>query len=81
MVPGASCLRTVDGEELVTSATPARANGLYTAVAASGEFLVVDGIVASPFAVARVLRKYRYKSEVCVASDIGNLRKHMCPNS
>ena len=59
MVPGASCLRTVDGEELVTAATPARANGLYTAVAASGEFLVVDGIVASPFAVAQVFRKHK----------------------
>jgi len=44
------CLRTVDGNEAVTAVSMTTAKGIYTAVT-NNEFLVVNGIVASPFAV------------------------------
>jgi len=46
-----SCLKTIDGDEFVESAVRVIAKGLYTAVT-ENEFLVVNGVVASPFAVA-----------------------------
>jgi hypothetical protein len=46
------CVMTVDGEEKVAETTHnVEASGIYTAVT-KNEFLVVDGIVASPFALA-----------------------------
>lgn len=45
------CLRTVDGNEAITSVSITKAKGLYTAVT-TNEFIVVNGILASPFAVA-----------------------------
>jgi flagellar biosynthesis GTPase FlhF len=46
------CVRTVDGEDTVVSTTKdVTRNGVYTAVT-KNEFLVVDGVVASPFALA-----------------------------
>jgi hypothetical protein len=49
--PG-DCVRTVDGEEKVAKTTKnVEASGIYTAVT-ENEFLVVDGVVASPFALA-----------------------------
>jgi len=45
-----SCVKTVDGNEAVVSVTRVIAKGLYTAVT-ENEFLVVNGVVASPFAV------------------------------
>lgn len=44
-----SCIRTVDGEESVVSNTFAYSFGLYTLVT-EAEYVVVNGIVASPFA-------------------------------
>lgn len=44
-----SCLKTVGGDELVTTTTETVINGVYTAIA-ENEFLVVNGFVASPFA-------------------------------
>mmetsp|Transcript_16474 Transcript_16474/g.19484 ORF Transcript_16474/g.19484 Transcript_16474/m.19484 type:complete len:417 (-) Transcript_16474:65-1315(-) len=44
-----SCLRTVDGDELVTTTNEVVVNGVYTAVT-NNEFLVVNGFIASPFA-------------------------------
>ena len=44
-----SCVRTVDGVEQVISNEFVHSNGIYTVVTQS-EFLVVNGIVASPFA-------------------------------
>jgi len=46
-----ACLKTVDGDESIKSVTRVTAKGLYTAVT-ENEFLVVNGVVASPFAVA-----------------------------
>jgi len=48
------CLRTVDGNEAVTAVSVTKAIGLCTAVT-TNEFLVVNGIVASPFAEAHGL--------------------------
>jgi hypothetical protein len=48
------CLRTVDGDEAVTAVSMTTAEGIYTAVT-NNEFLVVNGIVASPFAVSHSL--------------------------
>mmetsp|Transcript_41208 Transcript_41208/g.76267 ORF Transcript_41208/g.76267 Transcript_41208/m.76267 type:complete len:299 (-) Transcript_41208:170-1066(-) len=42
------CLLTVDGKETLTEITSVVANGIYTAVT-KAKFVVVDGIVASPF--------------------------------
>jgi hypothetical protein len=44
-----SCLRTVHGNEKVVSTEEVHVDGVYTAVTEQ-EFLVVNGIVASPFA-------------------------------
>jgi hypothetical protein len=46
-----SCIRTVDGDESIVLASLTTSKGLYTAVTMN-EFLVVNGVVASPFAVA-----------------------------
>ena len=46
------CVMTADGEEKVAKTTQnVEASGIYTAVT-KNEFLVVDGVVASPFALA-----------------------------
>jgi hypothetical protein len=47
------CLRTVDGDDQIASVSNTKSKGLYTAVT-TNEFLVVNGVIASPFAVAHV---------------------------
>mmetsp|Transcript_35144 Transcript_35144/g.41445 ORF Transcript_35144/g.41445 Transcript_35144/m.41445 type:complete len:701 (-) Transcript_35144:293-2395(-) len=44
-----SCIRTIDGHEKVIEIDREENNGVYTAIA-ENEFLVVNGIIASPFA-------------------------------
>ena len=48
------CLWTVDGAEAVVSATlaPVAKRGIYSGVTLDNEFLVVNGVVASPFILA-----------------------------
>lgn len=58
----ASCLRTVDGAESVKSINRFKAEGIYTAVTLKNEFLVVDGVVASPFAMAHTLADAYYNA-------------------
>lgn len=58
----ASCLRTVDGAEFVKSINRFKAEGIYTAVTLKNEFLVVDGVVASPFAMAHTLTDAYYNA-------------------
>lgn len=53
------CLRTVDGRELIKSASHTVAKGVYTAVT-KNEFLVVEGFVASPFAMAHSITHTYY---------------------
>jgi hypothetical protein len=48
----ASCLRTVDGDEAVASIKTFESRGVYSAVTLDNEYLVVDAVVASPFAMA-----------------------------
>lgn len=60
------CLRTVDGDEAVTAVSMAMAEGIYTAVT-TNEFIVVNGIVASPFAVSHSLANAYYNAHRIVA--------------
>jgi len=53
------CLRTVDGPETIESAVMTTAEGLYTAVT-KNEFIVVNGVLASPFAVSHTAGHYYY---------------------
>jgi len=53
------CLRTVDGPETIVSAAVTTAEGLYTAVT-QNEFIVVNGVLASPFAVSHAAGHYYY---------------------
>mmetsp|Transcript_2413 Transcript_2413/g.2975 ORF Transcript_2413/g.2975 Transcript_2413/m.2975 type:complete len:562 (+) Transcript_2413:79-1764(+) len=49
-----SCLRTIDGEDDVLNVSTVHLNGIYTAIT-ENEFLVVNGIIASPFASSGAL--------------------------
>lgn len=51
-----SCIRTVDGDEILSLIEKIADSdaGVYTAVVARNEFIVVDGFVASPFATAPI---------------------------
>jgi len=60
------CLRTVDGNEAVTAVSMTKAEGVFTAVT-TNEFLVVNGIVASPFAVSHDLASAYYTLHRAVA--------------
>jgi len=60
------CLRTVDGDEAVAAVSMTIAEGIYTAVT-NNEFLVVNGIVASPFAVTHGLTNAYYNVHRLVA--------------
>lgn len=53
------CLRTIDGGEAIMSTKFTIASGLYTAVT-QNEFLVVNGVIASPFAVAHGITNAYY---------------------
>jgi len=44
------CLRTVDGEDILKATKKVQANGIYTAIT-HNEFIVVGGVIASPFAM------------------------------
>ena len=71
----ASCLRTVNGAEAVTSIESFKANGIYTAVTQNNEFIVVDGVVASPFAVAHGLVNAYYNLHRAVYKNFPSLMK------
>lgn len=60
------CLRTVDSDEAVAAVSMTQAAGIYTAVT-TNEFLVVNGIVASPFAVSHGLASAYYSAHRAVA--------------
>jgi hypothetical protein len=45
------CLLTVEGPEVVAAASSVNESGVYTVVTLNGGLLVVNGVVASPFAV------------------------------
>jgi len=49
LVPGA-CLRTVDGDETLQTMKLVQKYGIYTAVT-DNDYIVVEGVVASPFAI------------------------------
>ena len=71
----AACLRTVNGDEAVTSIESFKANGIYSAVTLDNEFLVVDGVVASPFALAHGLVNAYYNLHRAVYKNFPSLMK------
>lgn len=46
-----SCVQTVDGQTTVTSNALVPGKGVYTVVTENADYIVVNGIVASPFAI------------------------------
>jgi hypothetical protein len=71
------CVMTKDGEEIITKTTEnIEANGIYTAVT-KNEFLVVDGIVASPFALAHGIAHSLFDRED--VSDWCEKNSHLVP--
>ena len=44
------CVATINGDEVITTHTTLHGRGIYTVVTASDQNLVVNGIIASPFA-------------------------------
>lgn len=71
----AACLRTVNGDEAVVSIESFKANGIYSAVTLDNEFLVVDGVVASPFALAHGLVNAYYNLHRAVYKSFPSLMK------
>ena len=71
----AACLRTVNGDEAVTSIESFKANGIYSAVTLDNEYLVVDGVVASPFALAHGLVNAYYDLHRMVYKNFPSLLK------
>ena len=56
------CIFTVDGREAIKSITSSQMNGIYTAVT-ENKFLVVNGIVASPFSQDRKIERQHQTRE------------------
>lgn len=56
------CLRTVSGNETVASTEAFESDtlGVYSAVTLGNEYLVVDGVIASPFAIAHDIVNHYY---------------------
>ena len=71
----ASCLKTVNGDEAVTSIEIFKGKGIYSAVTLDNEFLVVDGVVASPFALAHGLVNAYYNLHRAVYKNFPSLMK------
>ena len=49
-VKSGDCVTTVQGEEAITKHTTSYGSGIYTVVTMADEYLVVNGVVVSPFA-------------------------------
>ena len=71
----ASCLRTIHGNEVVTAVEALTSEGIYSAVTLKNEFLVVDGVVASPFAMAHSLVNAYYNIHRAVYTAFPSLTK------
>lgn len=55
-----SCIQTIDGQEMVASNTVAQGEGVYTVITEKGDYIIVNNIVASPFAVNHALANTFY---------------------
>lgn len=56
------CLLTVDGEETVASVQSSIKHGIYTAIT-ENKFIVVDGVILSPFAQDRKIERQHQTRE------------------
>jgi len=50
-VQAGDCVQTVSGKEQVTAVSTVQGQGIASAVTAAGDLIVVNGVVASPFAI------------------------------
>jgi len=50
-VQSGNCIQTVRGQEVVTGNEVVKSEGVYTVVTEKGDYIVVNDVVASPFAV------------------------------
>jgi hypothetical protein len=50
-VQAGDCVQTVSGKEQVTAVSMVQGQGIASAVTAAGDLIVVNGVVASPFAI------------------------------
>lgn len=55
-----ACLATVSGEEAVSAVSSVVGNGIYTVVPEKDSLLIVNGVVASPFAVNHMIANAFY---------------------
>lgn len=55
-----SCLQTLSGDDIVSNVSVVAGEGLYTAVPMEDALLVVNGVMASPFAVNHVIANAMY---------------------
>jgi hypothetical protein len=54
------CVQTASGKETVAAVTSVQAQGIASAVTAAGGLLVVNGVVASPFAINHAIPEAWY---------------------
>jgi len=54
------CLMTIAGEEVITTVTSSVSTGVYTVVTAADGLLVVNGVIASPFASNHLIANALY---------------------
>ena len=54
------CIQTVSGEEVISTVATSHGQGVYTVVTKEDGLLVVNGVVASPFAVNHVMTNSFY---------------------
>lgn len=52
---GSSCIDTTSGRQVVTDINTVYLQGIYTVVTLDGEYIVVNGVIASPFADSHYL--------------------------
>lgn len=55
-----NCIQTVNGQEIVSSNTVTQGEGVYTVVTEKGDYIIVNNVVASPFAVNHALANAFY---------------------
>lgn len=68
-----TCLSTVNGLEVVTDITLSTGRGIYTAVTAHKDgLIVVDGVLSSSFAVSHMIPNMFYNIHRAVSSILGS---------
>jgi len=66
-----ACIQTVLGQETVAANVVTKGEGVYTVVAEKGDYIVVNNVVASPFAVNHVVANGFYDIHRALYSLVG----------